>query len=144
MIVGDGEERKNLEKQIEELGGSRNIKILGEVKREKLIKLYENARTFVFTCQDDFGIAPVEAMSAGKPVIALKDGGVIETVIEGKTGEFFEDVKSEMIINAIQKLIQNEKKYDSNFIRQRAEEFGQDKFEKKLKEFASGTLSGKY
>jgi len=134
VIVGDGKERRKLEKKIE---GSRKIRILGEIDRKKLIKLYENCRAFVFACEDDFGIAPVEAMSAGKPVIALKEGGVKETVLEGVTGEFFNETEPEIIADGVQKFIKNEKKYNIQQIRQRAEEFGEERFESELSKFIS-------
>jgi glycosyltransferase involved in cell wall biosynthesis len=100
-----------------------------------LIKLYENCRAFVFACEDDFGIAPVEAMAAGKPVIALREGGVTETVLEGETGEFFDTAKPEMIADGIRRFIENEKKYNPEEIRQRAEEFREDRFERELTYF---------
>jgi glycosyltransferase involved in cell wall biosynthesis len=135
VIVGDGSHRKKLEKKIVETQNSNRIKILGELERSKLIKLYENCRAFVFACEDDFGIAPVEAMAAGKPVIALREGGVTETVLEGETGEFFDTAKPEMIADGIRRFIENEKKYNPEEIRQRAEEFREDRFERELTYF---------
>jgi glycosyltransferase involved in cell wall biosynthesis len=135
VIVGDGSQRKKLEKKIVETQNSNRIKILGELERSKLIKLYENCRAFVFACEDDFGIAPVEAMAAGKPVIALREGGVTETVLEGETGEFFDTAKPEMIADGIRRFIENEKKYNPEEIRQRAEEFREDRFERELTYF---------
>jgi glycosyltransferase involved in cell wall biosynthesis len=134
VIVGDGKERKKLEKKVE---GLHKIRILGGVDRKKLIKLYENCKAFVFACEDDFGIAPVEAMAAGKPVIALREGGVRETVIEGVTGEFFNEASAEMIADGVRRFIKNEKKYNINQIRQRAEEFEAGKFEFKLRKSVS-------
>lgn len=132
VVVGDGVEKRRLEKKIENSKNSRKMKLVGEVERTKLVKLYENARAFVFACQDDFGIAPVEAMAAGKPVIALRDGGVVETVIEGETGEFFEVTKSDEIVKGVEKFIKNENKYKPKRIRQRAEEFSRERFEVRL------------
>ncbi len=135
VIVGEGAQRKKLEKKIKETQNIKRIKILGELERSKLIKLYENCRAFVFSCEDDFGIAPVEAMAAGKPVIALKRGGVVETVLEGETGEFFEVAKPEIIADGVRRFIENERKYNYRKIRQRAEEFGEERFERELREF---------
>jgi glycosyltransferase involved in cell wall biosynthesis len=132
VIVGDGNERIKLEKRIK---NSQKIRILAGLDRSKVVKLYENCRAFVFACEDDFGIAPVEAMAAGKPVIALKEGGVTETVLEGVTGEFFDKAESKIIAKGVRKFIENEKKYDPKIIRKRAKEFGEDIFKEKFGEF---------
>ena len=62
-----------------------------------------SCRGFIFPVDDDFGIVPVEAMAAGKPVIALYKGGVRETVIEGKTGVFFSEEKVDSLLKAVWK-----------------------------------------
>lgn len=131
IIVGDGEQRKELEEKVK----NTEIKILGWVDREKLIELYQNARAFIFAAEDDFGIAPVEAMAAGKPVIALRAGGVQETVIEGITGEFFDYPEVEMLANGVRKFIENEDNYDSNKIRERAEIFSKERFKREFMEY---------
>lgn len=140
VIVGDGTERKRLEKKISEAQNSDKIRILGEIERSKLIKLYENCRAFVFSCEDDFGIAPVEAMAAGKPVIALREGGVTETVVEGETGEFFDKARPEMIADGVRRFIENEKKYNYIKIRKQAERFRKERFEREMREFVGGVL----
>ena len=138
VIVGDGNERKKLEKRIK---NSQKIRILSGLDRNKVIKLYENCRGFVFASEDDFGIAPVEAMAAGKPVIALKEGGVKETVVEGVTGKFFEKAEPKTIAEGVKRFIENENKYNSKTIRQRAEEFGEERFERELKNFITKHFS---
>ncbi len=135
IIIGEGPEKKRLEEKIKEAKNSDKIRIIGGVDRKRLIKFYENARAFVFVCEDDFGIAPVEAMSAGKPVIALRAGGVTETVVEGSTGEFFDNPEVEMVADGVQRFIENEKKFDFRKIRKQAEKFGQSRFERELKIF---------
>lgn len=141
VIVGDGPERKRLEEKIEKAKNSHKIKIVGAIERERLIKLYENARAFVFACEDDFGIAVVEAMAAGKPVIALRRGGVVETVIEGRTGEFFDNPDVKTISNAVRRFVKNEKEYDLREIRKQAEKFSRKKFEKEFKKFVERNFS---
>ncbi len=64
-----------------------NVEFLGSVPDEELLSLYSQCRGFLTTAIDeDFGITPVEAMACGKPVIAVKEGGYLETVIDGHTG----------------------------------------------------------
>lgn len=111
-----------------------NIKFLGEVSDSEKDKLMAGARVFVFASQDeDFGIVPVEAMMAGTPVIAHKSGGVLETVVEGKTGVFFDDFSVESLNNAIKKF--EKTKFNINFLQTHAQKFGKERFEKEIKEF---------
>ena len=137
VILGDGPEKKNLQKMIE---GDKNIKILGWVSDKQKIKLMEQARAFIVATEDDFNITAVEAMSAGKPVIALNKGGTAETVIEGITGEFFKSPTMELIADAIGRFKENEKNYDYLQIRKRAEEFGAEVFKEKLENFVRGVV----
>ncbi len=137
VIVGDGPEKKKLQKMID---GDKNIKILGWVSDKQKIKLMEQARAFIVATEDDFNITAVEAMSAGKPVIALNKGGTAETVLEGVTGEFFKNPTVELIADAIGRFKENEKNYDYLQIRKRAEEFGVEVFKKKLENFVKRVI----
>ena len=70
-------------------------------------------KAFVFPGTEDFGITPLEAMSAGAPVIAFRGGGVVESVTE-RTGIFFEPQVPEALMEAVQKLEREEVKFDEN------------------------------
>lgn len=85
-IVGTGKEEKRLRK----MAGS-SVEFLGFVSDEKLSELYKGCQAVIFPTDEDFGITPVEAMVFGKPVIAFAKGGALETVLAGKTGEFFKE-----------------------------------------------------
>jgi len=64
-----------------------NVKIYGSITEEELIYLYETCKGLITTAMDeDFGMAPIEAMAAGKPVVAVREGGYLESIIDGKTG----------------------------------------------------------
>lgn len=132
VIAGDGEQRAELEKIAK---NNHLIKVLGWVPEEKLRKLYQHARAFVCASEDDFNISAVEAMAAGKPVVALRKGGVVETVQEGITGEFFDFAQVEIMADGIRRFIENEKKYDHLKIRSRAEEFSEERFKKQFGEY---------
>lgn len=84
-IVGGGPD----EDRLRALAGP-NIKFLGRVSDAELDRLYQSCKGLIFPGEEDFGIVPVEAMAAGKPVIALGKGGASETVIDGETGVLFE------------------------------------------------------
>lgn len=128
IIIGDGPEMQNLKN----LAGP-TVHLLGR-KSDREVKTYmQNCRAFIFPGEEDFGIAPVEAMACGKPVLAYRKGGVTETVLEGKTGEFFNEQTPESLINGLTRLLVAEPNYDPEKIRKQAEKFSREKFEKKIK-----------
>lgn len=84
LVLGEGSENKRLQKL-----ASDNVKLLGFVNENRRRHLLSQARGLIFPSLEDFGIAPVEAMAAGTPVIAYGAGGLTETIVDGKTGIFF-------------------------------------------------------
>ncbi len=128
VIIGEGEDKKRLEKI-----ANKNIKFLGFQPEEKLAQYYENCYAFIFPGEDDFGITPIEAMSFGKPVLAYRKGGVLETVIEGKTGEFFDDPIPEILADGVRRMKNNYNNYDAEKIKKQAEKFSEDVFREKIK-----------
>jgi len=140
VIVGDGEEREKLKKIIIEKKAN-NIKMMGFVSRERLIDLYQNCRAFVFAADDDFGMVLVESMAAGKPVIALRAGGACEIVVEGETGEFFDEPVLEVAADAIRRFISRENLYSGEIIRKRAELFSREKFKEEFGKLLADNFS---
>jgi len=117
--------------ELKAIAGS-NIEFLGEITNDEKNKLLQSAKAFVF-CSDheDFGIAPVEAMAAGCPVVAYASGGVTETVIDGKTGILFDNLDVASCVNAIKKLDKSNIK-SADCISQ-AQKFAPSVFIKKIK-----------
>jgi len=110
------------------------VEFLGQVSDRELAGLYQGARAFLALSKDeDFGITPVEAQFFGAPVIAFNGGGYKETIIEGKTGLFFDDYSKEGLINAIKKF-ENTKINSKDCIVQ-AQKFSKVRFIKEIKEF---------
>jgi len=134
VVAGDGPEQKFLKKKF---GNRENIRFVGWVEEAKKVELMQNARAFVFAAEDDFGITPVEAMAAGKPVIALRAGGIVETMIEGVTGEFFEVPQIEMLADGVRRFIEKEADYDAMEIRRQAEKFSVNVFKQKFQEYVA-------
>ncbi len=117
----------------------KNIEFLGEVPESLKWKLMRGAKAFIFPSEaEDFGIIPVEAMAVGTPVIALGQGGVLETIIDGKTGVLFRERTSESLIGAVRKF--NDLNHRSitagNCIRQ-AKKFSKERFKEEMLQFVS-------
>lgn len=132
VIVGTGVDEERLKSAVDTTKSG--VTFLGEVSDEKLNDLYKNAKAFLFTAEDEeFGIAPVEAMGYGLPVIAYRSGGVQETVVEGKTGMFFDTLSPESLEETIKTF--EKKKFKKDIIVKRAKEFSKERFKKKINNF---------
>ena len=145
-VVGTGREMqalKELATRNKKQETRDNIEFLGEVDDKELVELYQNCRTLIFAAsQEDFGIVPVEAMAAGKPVIALAEGGVLETVVDGKTGVYFDGATSESLtlaINNFQKLEKNGA-FDPKSIRAHAQKFSKERFKREILKFVESKI----
>lgn len=130
IVIGTGKQEKYLRKIAKE-----NIQILGWQDDTVVQKYFQNAQALIFPTDDDFGIAPVEAMLAGVPVIALRKGGALETVQEGITGEFFDAQTPEVLADGVRRFLNNKEKYDKEIIKKRGAEFNSERFRREMKEF---------
>ena len=104
ILIGDGPEHKNLERL-----ASRNPKLitLHSVMPQSELKEYlKNAKAFIFPSEEPFGIAPVEALAAGCPVIAYNQGGAKDYILDGKNGLFFEQQSVDSLAKVIKKFNQ--------------------------------------
>jgi len=117
----------------------KNIEFLGEVTEEEKWELMKHAKAFIFPSeQEDFGIIPVEAMAVGTPVIALNQGGVKETVVDGKTGLFFEERTRESLVLAVKKF--EKRSFRSEDCINQANKFSKERFKKEMKEFVESRM----
>ena len=101
VIIGDGPERAYLTRLARE-----NVRFLGRQPRGETIRYFEGCRAFIHPQVEDFGITAVEAQAAGAPVIALRRGGACETVLDSKTGLFFEEATVDALCNAVERFEQ--------------------------------------
>jgi glycosyltransferase involved in cell wall biosynthesis len=128
LIVGEGRQRGVLEAM-----AGPTVRFLGRVPDEELHHLLAHCRAFIFPGYEDFGIAPVEAQAAGRPVIAYAGGGALDTVVEGKTGLFFHEQTPEALAAAIRRL--EEIDFDPMGISRYAQRFSHDRFRGELVAF---------
>mgnify|MGYP001558699152 CR=1 FL=1 len=116
--------------ELTQLAGS-SVSFLGEVSDEEKLELMRHAKAFIFAGEDeDFGIIPVEAMSMGTPVIAYKSGGLLETVVEGKTGLFFSELTVASLAQAIKKF--QKLRFDPDVCAKYAQKFSYKVFTKSI------------
>ncbi len=125
IIVGDGKERKNLQRE-----AHKNIQFTGKISEPKLLELYQNAKGVILAADEDFGLVPIEAQACGVPVIAYHKGGAIETVIKGKSGEFFQEQTALSIISCVRKF--EKKQYNTTICRENSLQFNKQMFKKKF------------
>ncbi len=102
VIAGDGSQRRELERT-----APKHARFLGRVSDEELRRLYRTASLFLFPQIEDFGITAVEAQSCGCPVLARRAGGALDSVIDGKTGAFFDQPTPAAIAEAARHLPRN-------------------------------------
>lgn len=110
------------------------VEFVGRVSDKELYRYYGRCKALLALATDeDFGITPVEAMAAGRPVIAFRGGGYLESVIEGKTGEFFDQATVESLVEVLKNF--KPEKYKPEDCQKQAEKFSKERFKKEIKEF---------
>src|SRR5215213_5511612 len=121
VVIGDGPDGRRLRR----LAG-RSVTFTGRLSDAGVAALLASARALVVTAVEEFGIAAVEALAAGRPVIALGEGGVRESVVEGVTGTFFERPEPESLAEAVRRF--DPLAIDPRECRAAAERFGTERF----------------
>jgi glycosyltransferase involved in cell wall biosynthesis len=132
LIAGSGRDRDRLEA----LAGPA-VTFLGYVPDDELPDLMARCRAFMWPGEEDFGIAPIQAMAAGRPVIAYARGGALDTVIPG-TGALFAEQSVTAIIDAVQAF--DPTTADPTFIRERARRFDAAVFKQQISHFVEQKL----
>jgi glycosyltransferase involved in cell wall biosynthesis len=137
VVVGEGEEYRRLK----QMAGP-TVELLGHCSAEELDRQYAACRALVFTANEDFGIVPVEAMAAGRPVIALNRGGATETVRDGLSGLFFDQQTPEALIEAVQRFEAQERRFNPTVIQAYAARFDHSVFKARLRETIDSWVNG--
>jgi glycosyltransferase involved in cell wall biosynthesis len=118
--------------RLKQLAGP-TVEFLGYVPDADLPDLMARCKAFIFPGLEDFGITPVQAQAAGRPVIAYAGGGALDTVIPGKTGVLFRDLTVESLMVVMRDF--DDKRYDPAAIRAHAEKFDTALFNKQIDEY---------
>ncbi|WP_240163713.1 glycosyltransferase [Spirosoma taeanense] len=136
IVVGKGLQADEIKAM-----ASENVTFKSGLSAEELAELYANCRAFIFPQHEDYGITPLEANAAGRPVIAYGRGGVLATQIPVSddpaqaTALFFDEQTVESLVEAIRQFEPIQHRFDSAFIRQHAEQFDETHFIDQIREF---------
>jgi glycosyltransferase involved in cell wall biosynthesis len=123
VVIGRGEQYAALKR-----AAKPNVKIIGWADDDTLRDYYRRCRAVVFIADEDFGIVPVEAMSAGRPVIAWAGGGVLETVRHEESGVLFPEQTAESLIAAVNQFERTQQNFDPRRIAKGTARFAKQQF----------------
>ena len=127
VIIGEGEQRDNLAR----MAGS-NVSLMGRQPFAVIREHYANCRALIFPGVEDFGIVPLEAMASGRPVIAYREGGALETVVEGSSGLFFSTQSAAALIDAVERYEARAGEFSPALIRAHAQGFQVSRFQREM------------
>lgn len=136
VVVGKGLQAEEIKATAKE-----NVTFLSGLSAEELADVYANCRAFIFPQHEDYGITPLEANAAGRPVIAYEAGGVLTTQLPVQddpatgTALFFKEQTVESLIDAVHRFERIEYGFDSAFIRNHALKFDETLFIEKIHQF---------
>lgn len=128
VVAGDGRDAGRLKAM-----AGPTVTFVGRVSDSQKKPLYEHCKALILTSEEDFGITPLEAMAAGRPIIAFRGGGALDTVIEGKTGTFFDEQTSENLASVLRRF--KPEQYDQKLTRAHAEKYDSRQFKRKILAF---------
>jgi glycosyltransferase involved in cell wall biosynthesis len=133
VVVGDGPELRKLRRM-----AAPNVRFTGRISDERVAELLATSRALVVTAAEEFGIAAVESLAAGRPVIALGAGGVRESVREGVTGAYYDRDEPEALAQVVRGF--DPLAIDPAACVETARRFGTDRFRDQLRRIVAGAV----
>jgi glycosyltransferase involved in cell wall biosynthesis len=133
VIIGSGRDLERLKKM-----SGPTIRFMGRLSDEEVLHYYTHCRAFLFPGEEDFGITPLEAQAAGRPVIAYGAGGALASVVDGVTGMFFNEQTVKSLADVLTSF--DERTYDPQTIRNHALEFDLPHFHRRILQFIEAKM----
>ena len=127
-IIGFGPD----EERLRSIAGP-NILFKGKLADDEVVKYYSECKALILSGIEDFGLTPVEAQACGRPVIAFRSGGALESIVESKTGVFFDEQTEASLISTVKKF--ETMSFESKGIRENALRFDKEVFKKKIRDY---------
>lgn len=143
VVIGDGPVLRRLRSEWGYAGSP--VRFLGRQPDDVVRDHYRRCRALLFCGQEDFGIVPVEAMAAGRPVIAYARGGAMETVVDGETGVFFDRQSSDAVMEAMERFEKWDTSFEPSRAQAHAQRFSRERFLAEFRAFlerVAGTRCG--
>jgi glycosyltransferase involved in cell wall biosynthesis len=128
LVIGDGPDRRSLEAM-----AGPTVSFLGRASDEQVEYYAARCRALLFPGEEDFGMAPVEVAAAGRPTIAYRAGGALETVVENSTGLFFDEPTPESLGDAMDTL--ERQQWSSSELRKHSKSFSVPVFHERFRAF---------
>jgi glycosyltransferase involved in cell wall biosynthesis len=135
IMIGDGEEIQSLRQRAND-----NIEIMGFQSFEMLQEKLANCQALIFPGVEDAGIIPIEAMASGKPVIAFNKGGLKDTIVDGKTGVFFDKQSAAGLISGVESFESKRDQFEPHYIASQAQRFSKHNFKLAFKRIVAEQL----
>lgn len=140
VLVGSGAEHQKL---VELAGDAKNIEFIPRISDPlELSKIVAEAKGFVFPSLEPFGIAPIEALATGTPVLAFNQGGAQDYIKDGENGVFFNEQSSSAILKAVEKF--EKTSFDAKKVSESAKRFSKEDFKKNFEEEIKRNFNGKF
>lgn len=140
VLVGGGAEHQKL---VELARNAKNIEFIPRISDPlELSKIVAEAKGFVFPSLEPFGIAPIEALATGTPVLAFNQGGAQDYIKDGENGVFFNEQSSTSILEAVEKF--EKTSFDAKKVSESAKKFSKEDFKKNFEEEIKRNFNGKF
>jgi glycosyltransferase involved in cell wall biosynthesis len=133
VVVGSGPEEARLRQR-----AAGNVRLVGSVSDAQLRWLYGGCSALIAASYEDFGLTPLEAAGFGKPTVALRFGGFLDTIVEGETGLYFDHPDAAAIVEKVRAA--RARAWDAQALAAHTDRFSEPKFVKRLREIAHATL----
>ncbi|RRB04071.1 glycosyltransferase family 4 protein [Larkinella rosea] len=136
VVVGDGPDYEKIKRL-----ATPNIELVGYQSDDALASYMQKAKAFIFAAEEDFGITPVEAQACGTPVLAYGKGGVLESVVDQKTGLFFDRQTVASLKECVQRFDQTADRFDPAVIHQHAQRFSRENFRQEFDRYVNQKMA---